>query len=193
MDTFAVLILTLTMMLSTTKLCRCFTPYYSKGYHHLSSWKARSFVSPYAQAAWSAPGRELRRKLTVFKENGGEPLIDIAALEELARQQKLQKEISAFQSDKSRKVFEEKLTFPTLFKMKVIGVNDPSFVSDVIEIIGRCSSIEEEKKSSLAYSLKDTANGKYVSVTVTPLFSDASQLYTTYEELGKDPRVKFVI
>lgn len=90
-----------------------------------------------------------------------------------------------------KKVFDDTIKFPTEFMIKVVGTNEPTFVSDIIRTIGGC--LDKQRMNSITYSTKETAGGKYVSVTVTPLFLTSQELYATYEAIAQDKRVKFTL
>ena len=79
------------------------------------------------------------------------------------------------------------LEFPCTFTMKVIGVNSerfPEFVLDSIrEVMG--------DKSTQGYSTK--LHGKYCSVTTSPTFDNADQIYECYRRMKSNPDVKFVL
>jgi putative lipoic acid-binding regulatory protein len=117
-----------------------------------------------------------------FKEQGG-PSID-----ELAKKQRLRNLKNQYSSTTDKKVFQDVLEFPVEFTLKIIGFNDPTFLADMLEAIGKCIT---QPPSSIKYSTRPS--GAYLSITVTPLFTSSAELYATYEAVGKDTRVKFVI
>ena len=82
------------------------------------------------------------------------------------------------------------LSFPVPFKIKIIGVNDGKFQSDVLELVGEVvgatpSTINSENKIS--------GGNKFLSVTVTPTFRSADQILEVYKRLGELPTCKFVL
>lgn len=91
----------------------------------------------------------------------------------------------------SRRVFEETTKFPTKFMIKIVGMNEPTFVSDMLSTVAVC--LDQSVKQDFEYSLKETAGGKYVSLTINPLFATADELYATYAAIGKDTRVKMTL
>lgn len=96
---------------------------------------------------------------------------------------------------KNNRVFDDTLQFPCVFKLKVIGVNDEEglFVNDVIV---RVASILGCLPENVNYSIKDSnadGRGKYISITLSPKFQNADELYEVYDIGANDPRVKFVI
>jgi putative lipoic acid-binding regulatory protein len=92
--------------------------------------------------------------------------------------------------DKKGQVFEDKLTFPCSFMIKIIGENEPSFVADTM---GTVAEVLATQPAKVPMKLKETSGGKYVSVSITPKFETSAQIYSIYENLRKDPRVKFVV
>lgn len=108
--------------------------------------------------------------------------------EEQLRKQKLQKLLSEYQKSKDRKIFEDQLDFPTAFVMKIIDTNDASFLSDMLSLVATSVKVDP---SSIPHSVR--TSGPYLSITVKPTFADASQLYSTYDVIGKDHRVKFIL
>ena len=89
-----------------------------------------------------------------------------------------------------KRIFDESLKFPTEFMMKIVGVNEPYLATDIEQTLTTCLGSQH---SDIRGVLKETANGKYVSVTIKRLFQSAAELYRAYEVVGKDPRVKIVL
>lgn len=87
-------------------------------------------------------------------------------------------------------VFEDHVTFPTLFTIKVIGVNDPTFVTETVNNI---AALVKQDPSQIKVSTKEAAGGKYLSISLSPMFKDAEEVYAAYDIVSKDSRVKFVI
>ncbi len=87
--------------------------------------------------------------------------------------------------EKSR-VFEALVDYPSVFKMKIIGRNESSFAKEMVQIVAdSCSVASKEIKYS------ERANGKWLSVTVHAPVESAEMLYALYENVDRDPRVKF--
>jgi putative lipoic acid-binding regulatory protein len=80
------------------------------------------------------------------------------------------------------------LTFPTPFVIKVIGTKDDQFLSDILLMV---QNVTKSAPADMAVSTKD--KGKYLSITMNPVFESVSQIYAVYEIVGKDPRVQFVL
>lgn len=134
--------------------------------------------------------RPYSSSLYIFKESKGfgQPP-SIPSIDELANQQRLKTLMGDYKNSK-RKVFEDNLTFPTAFVIKVIGTNEPNFVPDVLATVARCVGCAS---SEIPHSVKPSDTGNFLSITIKPTFADATQLYATYETVGKDSRVKFVL
>jgi putative lipoic acid-binding regulatory protein len=92
---------------------------------------------------------------------------------------------------KEKKVFDDKLTFPTKFMLKVVGANEPTFVEDVVKAITSC--VGEQPLEHIPFKLTETAGGKYVSISIEPVFSASEELYAVYDVVAKDSRVKFML
>jgi putative lipoic acid-binding regulatory protein len=88
---------------------------------------------------------------------------------------------------KSR-VFEALITYPTEFKIKIVGKNEGTFVKDIVELVrNKCEASSDD--DAVPYSTK--VNGKWVSVTVAAPVQNAEMLYELYETIDADPRVRF--
>ena len=90
--------------------------------------------------------------------------------------------------EKSR-VFEALIDYPNIFKMKVVG-RDPDepdkFTPDIVNTVATSCGVDI---SMVKYTEK--TKGKWISVTVHAPVRDADMLYSLYENVDKDPRVKF--
>lgn len=113
------------------------------------------------------------------------------SIDQLAKQQNLNELVESYRNS-DRQVFEDKLEFPTKFLIKIVGVNDDSFVADTMKTVASCLS-QPEARESLTCSRKETSGGKYVSITVQPLFQTSDEIYAVYAALSTDDRVKFVV
>ena len=87
--------------------------------------------------------------------------------------------------EKSR-VFEALVEYPSIFKMKIIGQNESTFAKDMVQIVADSCSVSTSK---VKYS--ERTNGKWLSITVHAPVESAEMLYSLYENVDKDPRVKF--
>lgn len=70
--------------------------------------------------------------------------------------------------------------------MKIVGANEGTFVQDMVQVVADSC---EKDVSDIEYSTK--VMGKWTSVTVAAPVENAEMLYTLYENVDKDPRVKF--
>ena len=87
--------------------------------------------------------------------------------------------------EKSR-VFEALVDYPSIFTMKIVGANEGSFVVDIVALVAEACDTDV---SEIKHSTK--AMGKWVSVTVKAPVENAEMLYSLYEKVDLDPRVKF--
>lgn len=109
---------------------------------------------------------------------------------EVSKQEQLQDLIQSYDSSQRKRVLEDTLSFPTYFQIKVIGLNAPNFAPEIVKTIASCIG---DQPKPLSYSLKEASGGKYVSLSIKPSFVSAAEIYSTYDELSKDKRVKFVL
>ena len=89
-----------------------------------------------------------------------------------------------------KKVFKDVLTFPTNFTIKIVGQNHPTFVNDIIASVAAAIGILPD---TIKYSISNSKQGNYISVTVTPYFQNSDEIYAAYDAISKDKRVKYVI
>jgi len=87
--------------------------------------------------------------------------------------------------EKSR-VFEALVEYPCEFTMKIVGANEGGFIEDVVQIVADSCDVASEK---VPFSTRGL--GKWTSVTVKAPVQNAEMLYSLYENIDKDPRVKF--
>ena len=87
------------------------------------------------------------------------------------------------------RVFEALVDYPCLFTLKIVGANEDNFVKDVLTIVANTCQLESSSYSSLDHSIK--YNGKWASITVQAPVESAQMLYQLYEDVDRDPRVKF--
>jgi putative lipoic acid-binding regulatory protein len=129
-------------------------------------------------------------KTNMFKANGGEP--KFPSIDETAKQIKLANALKDYKDgDENKKsVFEDHVTFPTEFMIKVIGMNEPTFIIDILNSV---ATVVNQAPEKIAFTTKETAGGKYLSISIKPFFKDADEVYAAYDAVSKDKRVKFVI
>ena len=95
---------------------------------------------------------------------------------------------AVIKANKERERVFSQLDFPTSFTIKVIGSKDATFMTDILRIVESITSLPSEEMN---VRTKDT--GKFLSITVSPVFSTAHQIYAVYEAVCKDERVKYVL
>lgn len=78
------------------------------------------------------------------------------------------------------------MEYPSIFKLKIIGVNESSFSEEMVQIVAETCQVEAGR---IKYT--ERVNGKWLSVTVHAPVENAEMLYALYENVDKDPRVKF--
>ncbi len=80
---------------------------------------------------------------------------------------------------------EQGFQFPCDYQVKAMGLNDGDFRDTVVEIIGNhCEKIDEEH-----IVCRGSANGKYLSVSVTIEAHSREQLDAIYDELTAHEKV----
>lgn len=90
------------------------------------------------------------------------------------------------ETGKKSRVFEALVEYPSIFKMKIIGRNESTFSSEMVQIVAESCQVDVEK-----VEFSERVNGKWLSVTVHAPVESAEMLYSLYENVDKDPRVKF--
>ena len=87
-----------------------------------------------------------------------------------------------------KRVFEALVEYPSVFKMKIVGKDEPvgSFAPEIVETVAKSCGVEI---SMVKHS--ERKNGKWTSVTVHAPVKSADMLYALYESVDKDPRVTF--
>ena len=95
-----------------------------------------------------------------------------------------------FSKDREKKFDFNDLEFPMRFTLKVIGLDENSFLNDVLKM---CSSITKEDVGKIRHEVKNGKNGNYLSISVAPYFESGDDIYQLYELLHQDSRVKFVL
>jgi putative lipoic acid-binding regulatory protein len=84
------------------------------------------------------------------------------------------------------RVFEALVDYPSIFKLKIIGVNESTFALEMVQIVADSCNVAVD---DVAHSTR--VKGKWLSVTVNAPVENAKMLYSLYENIDKDPRVKF--
>ena len=76
--------------------------------------------------------------------------------------------------------------YPCDLDIKVIGVNEGPFVSDIRTV---CAEAAEQSEEDVPVRWRD--KGKYRAITLRIHFENADQVYAVYAAINRDPRVKF--
>ena len=87
---------------------------------------------------------------------------------------------------KVSRVFEALVEYPCTFTIKIVGAKEGTFVEDIVQIVA--DSCQEEVHT-IEYTTK--VMGKWTSVTVEAPVKNAEMLYMLYENVDRDPRVRF--
>ncbi|KAL7579325.1 hypothetical protein ACA910_014003 [Epithemia clementina (nom. ined.)] len=87
--------------------------------------------------------------------------------------------------EKSR-VFEALVDYPCFFTLKIVGANEGNFVLEMVAVVAESCQVQAEQ---VPHSYR--ALGKWLSVTVQAPVQSAEMLYQLYENVDRDPRVKF--
>eukprot|EP00310_Coccolithus_braarudii_P024859 CAMPEP_0183358432 /NCGR_PEP_ID=MMETSP0164_2-20130417/49205_1 /TAXON_ID=221442 /ORGANISM="Coccolithus pelagicus ssp braarudi, Strain PLY182g" /LENGTH=98 /DNA_ID=CAMNT_0025532331 /DNA_START=153 /DNA_END=449 /DNA_ORIENTATION=+ len=82
--------------------------------------------------------------------------------------------------------FRTLVEYPCELSVKVIGLNEGAFVSDMRTM---CAGITGQEEELVGVRWRD--KGKYRSITLQLQFQDADMVYAVYAAINKDPRVKF--
>lgn len=93
-------------------------------------------------------------------------------------------------SGSPNKVFQDTVTFPTHFMIKVVGENTPSFAEETVNAVLSCLG---PQATTVTHTTKEASGGKYVSVSIKPYFQSAEELYAVYDRVKLDKRVKFML
>jgi putative lipoic acid-binding regulatory protein len=90
--------------------------------------------------------------------------------------------------EQSTRVFEKLVDYPCNFQVKVIGLKQGHFTTDIIDIVARVCGVASDQ---IKFTLRPSRSEKYLSISVECPVQNADMLYEVYGELDKDPRVKF--
>lgn len=85
-----------------------------------------------------------------------------------------------------KRVFEALVDYPCEFTMKIVGANEGNFAAEMVQIVADSCAVETDK-----VRFSERMKGKWNSVTVHAPVKSSEMLYTLYENIDRDPRVKF--
>ncbi len=81
------------------------------------------------------------------------------------------------------------MDFPCTFPIKIIGINSPSFVTDIERIA--LKHYPNTHQGSIRN--QDSTQGNYIAITITVEALDQTTLDALYLELTKHPDIKMVL
>lgn len=148
--------------------------------------KATGFGKPKADASKKASGKRTQNKpITPYVAIGtpDQPINDPSKPERDDQGYTLYTDTQT--GEKSR-VFEALVDYPSIFTMKIVGANEGTFVPEIVALVAEAC---ETEVNNVKHSTK--VMGKWVSVTVKAPVQSAEMLYSLYEKVDLDPRVKF--
>ena len=90
------------------------------------------------------------------------------------------------ETGEKKRVFEALVDYPCRFTMKIVGAKEGAFVEEMVDLVAETCHVTADQVS---YSTKEM--GKWTSVTVEAPVESAEMLYGLYENVDRDPRVKF--
>lgn len=90
------------------------------------------------------------------------------------------------QTGEKSRVFEALVDYPSIFTMKIVGANEGTFVPEMVALVAEAC---ETEVANVKHTTK--VMGKWVSVTVKAPVQSSEMLYSLYEKVDMDPRVKF--
>lgn len=88
------------------------------------------------------------------------------------------------------KVFEKLVEYPADFLIKVIGIDDATFSSDMVNNI---AGVVQKPAADIPFSINASKKKTYTSVSITAPVASAEELYQCYAVLRQDPRVKMAL
>lgn len=89
-----------------------------------------------------------------------------------------------------RRPIDELVDFPCVFRFKAVGEATGGFVSDMLARVGRVLGRDVREDE---HSVRQSAKGRYESVTIDLFVQDGSEVYEIYEAISDDSRVRFLL
>lgn len=89
-----------------------------------------------------------------------------------------------------RRPIEELVDFPCVFSFKAVGVATAGFVSDMLE---RVSAVLGRRVEPHEHSVRQSARGRYESVTLDLFVHSGEQVYSIYRAISQDTRVRYLL
>jgi putative lipoic acid-binding regulatory protein len=90
------------------------------------------------------------------------------------------------QTGQKSRVFDALVDYPCKFTLKIVGVNEGTFVQDIVGLVADACKVSP---TEIDHSTK--MMGKWTSITVQAPVASSVMLYSLYEKVDLDPRVKF--
>ena len=87
-------------------------------------------------------------------------------------------------------VFERLVEYPTDFTIKVIGIDDATCSSDMVDYV---AGVVNKPAASIEFSTAASKKKKYTSVTISAPVASAEELHQCYAALKQDTRVKMAL
>lgn len=89
-----------------------------------------------------------------------------------------------------RRPIDELVEFPCVFRFKAVGEATEGFTRDMLErvarVLGRAVRDDE-------HSVRQSAQGRYESVTLELFVRDSDEVYEIYEAISEDTRVRYLL
>eukprot|EP00550_Attheya_septentrionalis_P002728 CAMPEP_0198291000 /NCGR_PEP_ID=MMETSP1449-20131203/8669_1 /TAXON_ID=420275 /ORGANISM="Attheya septentrionalis, Strain CCMP2084" /LENGTH=281 /DNA_ID=CAMNT_0043989581 /DNA_START=224 /DNA_END=1069 /DNA_ORIENTATION=+ len=87
-----------------------------------------------------------------------------------------------------KRVFEALVQYPCEFTMKIVGANEGAFTAEIVNVVAESCEVDTQE---IVFS--ERHNGKWTSITVKAPVKSAEMLYLIYENIDRDPRVKYKV
>lgn len=90
----------------------------------------------------------------------------------------------------ARRPIDELQSFPCVFTFKAVGVAGDDFVSSLRARVARVLGREVKDSET---SVRSSQNGRYTSVTLDLFVLSGDQVYSIYEAMHDDERVRYLL
>lgn len=89
-----------------------------------------------------------------------------------------------------RRPIEELVDFPCVFRFKAVGEATGGFVRDMLSRVARVLGRDVRDDE---HSVRQSAQGRYESVTLDLFVQDGDEVYEIYEAISEDSRVRYLL
>jgi putative lipoic acid-binding regulatory protein len=89
-----------------------------------------------------------------------------------------------------QRTFDDLVDFPCKFQFKAVGVAAFGFVHD---LLSRVSDVLGRQVRADEHSVRQSARGRYKSVTIELVVHDGDEIRDIYAAMGGDSRVKYLL